>query len=129
MKILCTTVFDITVTGVTGHCKPSRLPFTDLSGQTIATESDWNHARNQQRNWETIIQLLSLRTQIDNITTPVLNDHCWSFEFEVESDTIFSYDNDPVGILKNDCQGVPMLLSAEPALGADNIWFRPINNS
>lgn len=128
MKIRCTTKFDITATGVTGHYKPSRIPFTDASGQRITDERLWNHSRNQQRNRETITQLLSLRTQIENVTVPVLTDDVWSFEFEVESDTIFLYDNDPLGVLKQDCYGVPMLLSTEPALGADNIWFEPINN-
>lgn len=127
MKIRCTTTFDITATGVTGHCKPSRLPFTDASGKTIANESAWNRARNQQRNWETVTQLLSLRTQIDIVTTPVFVDNHWTFEFEVESDTIFVQANDLLGVLKEDCYGVPMLLSTEPALSADNIWFEPIN--
>lgn len=128
MKIRCTTTFDITATGVTGHCKPSRLPFIDASGQTIASEAEWNRARNQQRNLETITQLLSLRTQIDNVTMPVFTDNQWSFEFEVESDTIFAQADDPLGTLKEDCHGVPMLLNTEPALGADNIWFELINN-
>ena len=128
MKIRCTTRFDITATGVTGHCKPSRLPFTDASGQRINSESEWNRARNQQRNLETITQLLSLRTQIDNVTIPVLNDNNqWSFEFEVESDTIFALGNDPLAVLKEDCHGVPMLLSTEPTLTDTNIWFEPIN--
>ena len=128
MKIRCTTTFDITATGVTGHCKPSRLPFTDASGQRINSESEWNRARNQQRNLETITQLLSLRTQIDNVTTPVLNDNNqWSFEFEVDSDTIFAQGSDPLAVLKEDCHGVPMLLSTEPTLTDTNIWFEPIN--
>ena len=42
MKIRCTTSFDITATGVTGHCKPSRLPFQDRSGQMITNEQEWN---------------------------------------------------------------------------------------
>ena len=127
MKIRCTTTFDITATGVTGYCKPSRLPFTDASGQTITSEAEWNQARNQQRNLETITQLLSLRTQIDNVTAPVFTDNRWSFEFEVESDTIFAQADDLLGTLKEDCYGVPMLLSADTALSADNIWFEPIN--
>ena len=127
MKIRCTTTFDITATGVTGHCKPSRLPFTDASGQTISNEAEWNRARNQQRNLETITQLLSLRTQIDNVTRPVFDNDRWSFEFEVESDTIFALADDPLGVIKEDCYGVPMLLSTEPTLTVGNIWFEPIN--
>ena len=130
MKIRCTTSFDITATGVTGHCKPSRLPFKDNSGQMITNEQEWNHARNQQRNLETLTQLISLRTQIDNITRPQFKDNQWSFEFEVESDTIFVSDQDNLGVLKNDCLGVPMLLSSsDTTLNDSNIQFELINIS
>ena len=129
MKIRCTTSFDITATGVTGHCKPSRLPFQDRSGQMITNEQEWNHARNQQRNWETIMQLISLRTQINNIIIPELHEGQWTFEFEVESDTIFLRDIDPIGILKDDCQGVPMLVATANTemLDLTNIHFEIIN--
>ena len=128
MKIRCTTRFDITATGVTGHCKPSRIPFTDASGSYINDQSAWNLARNKQRNWETITQLISLRTQVDNITQPVYDNGRWSFEFEVDSDTIFTIDDDPLAVLKQDCDGVPMLLSTTDAtLTSSNIWFELIN--
>mgnify|MGYP003349887689 CR=1 FL=1 len=129
MKIRCTTSFDITATGVTGHCKPSRLPFQDRSGQMITNEQEWNHARNQQRNWETLTQLISLRTQVDMPTTPALVDQTWSFEFEVESDTIFANEVDPLGVLKNDCYHVPMLLGPAELLNETNIHFEIINIS
>lgn len=130
MKIRCTTSFDITATGVTGHCKPSRMPFTDASGALINNESTWNLARNKQRNWETITQLISLRTQVDNITQPVLDNGQWTFEFEVDSSGIFYADNDPLGVLKQDCAGVPMLLgTADTVLTMTNIHFDIINTS
>ena len=127
MQIQCRTLFDITQTGTTGHYKPSQVPYKDRVGQAITNQNDWTRSRNQQRNLETITQLLSLRTQIDNVTRPVFDNDHWSFEFEVESDTIFAQADDPLGVLKDDCYGVPMLLSTEPALGFDNIWFEPIN--
>ena len=70
MKFICKTFFDITATGVTGHYKSSRVPFNDLSNVTIEDERSWNYARNQQRNWETITQLIGLRTQISQIENP-----------------------------------------------------------
>ena len=130
MKIRCTTTFDITATGVTGHCKPSRMPFTDASGTVINNEATWLHARNKQRNWETITQLISLRTQVDNVTQPVHKDNHWTFEFEVESDNIFSLEGDPLAVLKQDCADVPMLLGQDnTVLHSSNIWFEPINTS
>ena len=128
MKIRCTTSFDITATGVTGHYRPGRVPFRDSSGQMITNERDWNRARNQQRNWETITQLISLRTQVNMPGVPVLTDQTWSFEFEVESNTIFASHTDPLGVLKNDCYHVPMLLGPVELLNETNIHFEIINN-
>lgn len=139
MKYLCQTLFDITATGVTGHCKSSRMPFQDQAGQTIDNEESWNRSRNQQRNWETLTQILSLRTQLFLLTDPVpdLTGTRWMFEFETESDGIYGSEADPVSILRSDANGVPMLreLDNDPDIetvlitsGArQNIWFAPVS--
>ena len=67
MRFVVQTFFDITATGVTGHYKPARVPFRDHAGNVITDESDWGRARNQQRNWETLTQILGLRTQLFRI--------------------------------------------------------------
>ena len=77
IKIKVCTLFDITTTGVTGHFKTSRIPFTDRAGHRIDTVDAWNRARNQQRNWETLTQLIQLRTQIDNVVEPTFLDNTW----------------------------------------------------
>jgi len=130
MKIQCQTLFDITATGTTGHIKPSRMPFIDLAGNRIATTENWHHSRNCQRNWETITQLISLRTQVTNLTDPVKINNKWQFEFEVENSNLFDDGQDSLAVLKSDCQGVPMLTalgeSADTGtvLAVDkNIWF------
>jgi hypothetical protein len=135
MKILCRTKFDITATGVTGHYKPSRIPFHTTSGQRIDNIESWNRARNQQRNWETITQLLSLRTQLVAIETPTQTDTHWQFEFEIDNDELFWTADDDLGILKNDFSGVPMLIGLSESntestvLTIDqNIWFSQINS-
>ena len=133
IKIKVRTRFDITATGVTGHFKSSRVPFVDAAGQSIDELDSWNRSRNQQRNWETLIQLISLRTQIDNLTKPVFNaQDSWSFEFTTETE-IFHDGTDPVGVLKLDSDGVPMLrdLDNDPDIESvlitsgskQNIWF------
>lgn len=109
MRISCWTKFDITATGVTGHLKVSRMPFLDRAGNNIRNEEDWHRARNQQRNWETLQQLISLRAQVFDLATPVQTNNIWTFEFTVEQDELFTIDDDPVGLLKQDCTGVPML--------------------
>lgn len=130
MRYSCQTLFDITVTGVTGHYKPS----LGLSS------ADWNHARNQQRNWETLTQIISLRTQVFNLTKPMVTNGMWSFEFEVETPGVYGSVTDPTAVLVQDADGVPMIAnlnnsSSLPAVliaqgDNQNIWFQqlPINN-
>ncbi len=129
MKIQCQTLFDITATGVTGHYKPARMPFYDSRGQLINSMESWNLARNQQRNWETLTQLVSLRTQVD-INLPQRTEPRWIFDFEVSTNDIFSDGADPLATLKLDCNGVPMLIGLDEfvltgaVLAVDtNIWF------
>ena len=130
MKIRCRTLFDITATGITGHHKPSRIPFTDNSGQLILDERSWNRGRNQQRNWETITQLIQLRTQLSELADPDTQDGVWQFDFATEVSEVFSDGTDPLGSLRADCAGVPMLTGLgekpdlEPCLVMDqNLWF------
>lgn len=135
MKFVCQTLFDITATGTTGHCKPSRMPYHDRAGQIIHDQTSWNHSRNQQRNWETLTQILSLRTQLFDLTDPVADQTGtrWMFEFETETDGIYGPESDPVAVLRADSAGVPMLggLKNQPEIGSvlitegpgKNIWF------
>jgi len=105
----------------------------------IQDTASWNRSRNQQRNWETITQILSLRTQLFALTTPIQDQTgtCWMFEFETETDGVYGAEDDPTRILREDANGVPMLrelnntLDIETVLITDgpkqNIWFAPIS--
>lgn len=133
MQIQCRTIFDITETGITGHYKPQRIPFSDLAGHNIVDQSSWDRARNQQRNLETIVQLLQLRTQIFDVSTPVNHNNYWNFSFAVEFEGIYQQEQDTFGILKQDCEGVPMLTGLDEKFvtnlflttdgSQQNIWF------
>ena len=139
MKYICQTLFDITATGITGHCRPQRMPYQDNAGQIISNEEDWHKSRNQQRNWETITQILSLRTQLHEITNPITDQTGtrWMFEFETEFDGVYGSDSDPVAVLRTDAAGVPMLRELnnmpeiEPFLvtqgPGQNIWFATVS--
>ena len=140
MRFICRTFFDITATGVTGHAKSARIPFEDRTGRMISDINSWNYARNQQRNWETITQIISMRTQLFELTDPTQENRTWIFEFETETDGVFGDRSDPTHILRLDSEGVPMIVelgnrehlsSVLITAGTDqNIWFEhmPINN-
>jgi hypothetical protein len=138
MKYACQTLFDITATGVTGHFRPMRLPFLDHADQKIVDQFTWNRSRNQQRNWETLTQIIGLRTQIFDLQMPIKDRSgtVWMFEFETELGGVFGSNEDPTQILRADAEGVPMLLDLDnrPDLGPvictsganQNIWFAQV---
>ena len=141
MRIQCRTLFDCSYTGTTGHFRPAEIPFEDRIGQMITNQADWHHSRNQQRNWETLLQIIGLRTQPMDITTPVYRTGAWEFEFRVEAPSVYAIDGDPnplAGLVQG-CADVPMMthLTEQPELkstittiGSDqNIWFRALNTS
>ena len=139
MKFVCQTLFDITATGTTGHPKATRWPCQDRAGQIIADTQDWNRSRNQQRNWETLQQILGLRTQITEITDPVVDatGTRWMFEFETDTPGAFGPNSDPTAVLRMDADGVPMLKDGLSDAVTDtclrtqgagqNIWFAAVS--
>ena len=127
-------------TGITGHFRPSQIPFCDQAGQLIDGQSTWNLSRNQQRNWETLLQVISLRTQPTVATMPYVENNHWHFEFETANDGVYSTTGaiDDLGSLYQDCRNVPMIVNIDEqtprtdVLCVDgdeqNIWFNAINN-
>lgn len=121
-KLKCYTLFDITRTGNV-HRRP---PVNGTMEQT----KRWEKSRNTQTNFDTIIQVLSLRSQPENITDPVeeivifdgeldifgfLFDNedvalsCWSFEMTIPHNNVYDDSNTALGNLLRDCDGVPMI--------------------
>jgi hypothetical protein len=139
MKIRVKTYFDCTATDITGHFRATQEPFKDAAGQEIRDLDSWTRSRNQQRNWETINQLIALRAQPFDVTVPSSRNGLWSFEFFVENDLVYSGSGqrDDFSALMAECQSVPMILGLGESLtnsdklicqGPDqNIWFEPIN--
>ena len=120
-SINCYTLFDITDTGIRSHIRSAQFPMLDKHGNEIQNEQEWNKARNQQRNWETIIQIISLRAQPVRIIGPRKvpirwknrseNTYAWKLNFEVEHSSVFYSDNNELGALINDAKNVPMLVN------------------
>jgi hypothetical protein len=107
----------------------------------IHTPEQWNRARNQQRNWESLLQIMSLRTQPMNVVPPTKHKDGWHFEFDVEAEGVLGseFGSDDLAGLVSDCEGVPMVTGLDEsgvitatlhAQGTDqNIWFAAINTS
>ena len=94
--------------------------------------------RNQQRNWETLIQALGLRAQINVIAPPTVVNNRWQFDFEVEPDDVFAHNSDPVYHLKQDLDLIPMITGLGEQIAVDpvirtsgpntNIWFEYVSS-
>lgn len=121
VKIECKTLFDITRTDV--HSRRNRL---DSEDKTV----DIFKKRHQQSNFDTIIQLISMRSQPEDISYPEKNmmsitsewgtDYhskskkpMWIFTFEVEQEMVFNDGENMFGHLYSDCNGVPMIIGLE----------------
>ena len=124
----------------------------DITETKVLTQSvEQQKQRNQQRNWETINQLLSLRAQLIefNYLSMVSADvaeyafgvnyvgthNIWSFDFAIEHEDVYVLNHDKFGVLKDDFKIAPIILgldeTATPPLplfyasGADkNIYFK-----
>lgn len=140
MIIQCRTLFDCTCTGITGHFRASQVPYSDRTGRLIHDLADWNRARNQHRNWETLLQMISLRAQPNIESEPCCVDGVWQFEFSVETPGVYSINNelDNLDGLRNECAGIPMVVGLDEPSGIEptltvygpkqNLWFETINN-
>ena len=130
------TLVDITPTGQTVHSVEKEIE------------------RNQQRNWETVQQILSLRTQPEIISTSNLvadiKDHyfginyqgehkIWTFTFGVEYRDIYINGPDVFGLLRSDFKFTPVVTELtetaifnKPVFYSDgpwnNIYFITLSN-
>ena len=117
------TLIDITPTGVTNHTLKNEL------------------ARNQQRNWETVQQIISLRTQPSIISTDQFEDDVnkgynfginyqgphkiWTFKFTVEYADIYQVGADRFGLAKYDFNITPVILSLTETAKPEHALFYP----
>lgn len=134
MRVKVSTKFDCRRTGVTGNFKMGSASFVDKAGQPVLDRAHWDRSRNQQRNLETLTQLLGMRTQLIHVSDPVEQNGIWTFEIEPERPDVFASDS--LASVRNDCDGVPMIVKlgedpeVEPILrsqGSDqNIWLQII---
>ena len=105
------TLVDITATGV------------------IRSNNTDDVKRNQQRNWETVLQCIGLRAQPQNITEPQFTDidvhgfqfgdlysgqqRVWTWSWTVDQTDVYDLSNKPLGGLIQDFEQVPIVVGLE----------------
>ena len=78
-----------------------------------------------------------MRAQLFDLLEPIVHQDLWSFEFEVETPSVYGTPENPIEVLQVDAEGVPMLINLDnreevsPFLimsgPSQNIWFMPIS--
>jgi hypothetical protein len=116
------TLIDITPTGVTTHTSEKKFE------------------RDQQRNWETVQQILGLRTQpsiigVDSFVDDVKRYNfginykgqhkIWSFKFAVEYADIYREGADKFGLVKYDFNITPVVLELTETAIPERAMFYP----
>lgn len=119
--IECITRFDITATGVVGQYKHNQATNTASDGLAIDDQPTWIRCRNQQRNWETMNQVISLRCLPEQITKPQRQNDVWIFRFSIENTAAISDQPDDLGFLITDAHGVPMIVGLDEATPCGNV--------
>jgi hypothetical protein len=119
-KIRCYTLFDVTKTGVLNR----KAPITLSEEQRIS----WEKQRNSQCNYDTVLQVVNLRCQPEDLTNTVQftvnfkefknfgflyededDQNCWYFDFTISHKSVFDNGISELGSLYEDCEGVPMI--------------------
>ena len=130
MRIACYTLFDITKTGIINRAKP---------GDDVVNINEWYENRNTQCNFDTILQVISLRAQPEVELNPKLvkmqfTDKClfgtaykdnkyhniWTFDFIVQHSSVFIDGDDELGYLYKDCENVPMIITKNVTVNTIN---------
>lgn len=144
--VRCSTLFDITQTGVISRRNANN------------DDPVWILKRNQQCNFDTIIQAISLRSQPENITVPtkhsisfkqnhnfgILFDkttkiNYWTFDFDINYANVYNNGIHELGYLLLDCDKIPMIKCKtewnklpnylDTDLNTRNIYFEVIKNA
>lgn len=120
------TLVDISNTGVIAAYNPNIPSFVDDNQNVISNKASWYKSRNQQRNWDTLVQVISLRAQpieLKNLgkVQESLSDYrfgskykgtanIWCFSFIVEHEDVFKEQDNATGKLEQDVDLVPVIV-------------------
>ena len=103
--------------------------------RTNATRSETDEKRiSQQANFNSLIQAISMRANVEWQTDPVKTDgrlpkpwdgraNYWTWEFDVERDQVFEQDGDPVYLLRDDLNTVPIISKLDESIDLDPSAF------
>jgi hypothetical protein len=104
--------------------------------RTNPTRSETDqHVLSQQANFNTLLQSIGLRSNVEWAIDPVESlgslphplegrANYWTWTFEVERDQVFAKDGNPVGLLLDDLHGVPVISQLNNSIDIDPAVFQ-----
>lgn len=114
----------------------------DITDTGVYRQKDENILeRNQQRNWETVLQIIGLRAQPMNIHSPrnpqmvSMSAHhfgsfyrrsqmCWKFTFQVENVDVLGPKDNPILFLEQDFNEVPVISNLKETIALpDSVFY------
>ena len=122
------TLVDISATGMISEFRADvPLPFVDDLKNIINNQETWNISRNEQRNWETLVQCISIRAQPIMLQEPTSETisigslgfdykgkhKVWTMGFGFENADIFKDSGDPVKLLTDQLNIIPILTNLQ----------------
>jgi len=87
------------------------------------TEPGKEHLRWKEQNFQTILQTLGIRANVSFTEKPVVSEmrgslvgfntdeivRVWRFDFNTEREFLFEKDNNPIGLMIEDFEGIPYI--------------------
>jgi hypothetical protein len=87
------------------------------------TEPGKEHLRWKEQNFQTILQTLGIRANVSFTEKPVVSEmrgslvgfntdeivRVWRFDFNTEREFLFEKDNNPIGLMLEDFEGIPYI--------------------
>jgi hypothetical protein len=107
----------------------------DITATGVIRDQDANSLqRNQQRNWETLLQCIGLRTQPHNIQSPEILESCnltqyhfgnlytgehrvWTWTWTTEREGVYDLPGKPTAGLLQDLEQVPIITGLNETAG------------
>lgn len=132
MRIRCHTLYDITKTNINSRRQGL---------ETGIDPTTFNKQRSQQSNFETILQIIGMRSQPEDISESTKYEitltgdsswgyvytknkskkaAAWRFDFSVSHSNVFNNGIQELGNLIQDCAGVPMIVGLDETIKLSN---------
>lgn len=83
----------------------------------------------QYKNFITFQQVIGMRSIFTLVKEPTIAKNEWVFEFETDREDVFSKDKDPVGLLKEDLDNIPVILGLSESNNVKQPIIRTLGSS